>query len=99
MVSPASSELVIATWVISSPVIGDETASPSRAGAVLGIPSRDRMASASSRIEVRWVGKMFIMVVGRGKEGATVVPDLRDTDHDDILHAALKIRFYLGTLR
>jgi hypothetical protein len=42
---------------------------------------------------------MFIMVVGRGKEGATVVPDLRDTDHDDILHAALKIQFYLGTLR
>jgi hypothetical protein len=82
---------VIATWVMSSPVIGDETASPSRANAVLGVPSRDRMASASSRIAARWVGKMFIIVVGRGEEGATVVLDLRDTDHDDILHAALII--------
>jgi hypothetical protein len=42
---------------------------------------------------------MFIIIVGRGKEGATVVLDLRDTDHDDILHAALTIQFYLGTLR
>jgi hypothetical protein len=63
MVSPASSGLVIARWAMSSPVMGDETASPSRANALSGAPSRDRMASASLRIEACWIGFMFMIAV------------------------------------
>ena len=45
---------------MNSPVIGDETRRPSPANAPLGVPSRDKMASASSLTEVRWSGQTFM---------------------------------------
>jgi len=49
--------------VISSPVIGDEAGIPSRVNALAGTPSRDRMASASSRIDAGWANDVFMIVL------------------------------------
>jgi len=55
--------IVILTSVMSSPSIGDETASPSRANALSGVPSRDKMASASPRTEVRSTREAFMITL------------------------------------
>src|SRR6516165_5978655 len=61
MVALAYSGLVIRAWVMTSPVIGDDAGSPSRANVLSGTPSRDKIASASLRTDVCWTDETLII--------------------------------------
>jgi len=61
IIALAASGLVSLTWVMSSPVIGDLAAIPSRANVLSSTPSWDKMASASSRTDVHWSEKAFVI--------------------------------------
>jgi hypothetical protein len=75
---------------MTSPVIGDDAASPSRANVLSGTPSRDKVASASLRTDVCWTDEAFIIALRlccephqreRGGSG----PAYSDARHADLL--------------